>query len=169
MKQDPENYWEQIERLEVLIKGAELKAGLIFSFHSVVLGLFFDRFDEIKAVFFENTLNTVLLGIWILFVVISGFYSIQCFIPRINLKYDKNVFFFGDAVNKFENVKAFTKEFMAVCGDKERLFQQLSEQVHVESRVTNYKFKCVKRSVRYLAISLVAIIPVIVIGLINMG
>ena len=44
---DPNNYWEQLERLEKLIRASELKAGVIFSFHSLVLGLFFDRFEEL--------------------------------------------------------------------------------------------------------------------------
>lgn len=43
MAQDPNNYWEQLERLEKLIRASELKAGVIFSFHSLILGLFVDR------------------------------------------------------------------------------------------------------------------------------
>ncbi len=35
MRQDPNNYWEQLERLEKLIRASELKAGIIFSFHSL--------------------------------------------------------------------------------------------------------------------------------------
>ena len=40
MAHDPNNYWEQLERLEKLIRASELKAGVIFSFHSLILGLF---------------------------------------------------------------------------------------------------------------------------------
>ena len=41
-KQDPNNYWEQLERLEKLIRASELKAGVIFSFHGLILGVFFE-------------------------------------------------------------------------------------------------------------------------------
>ena len=34
MSQDSNNYWEQLERLEKLIRASELKAGVVFSFHS---------------------------------------------------------------------------------------------------------------------------------------
>jgi len=40
IQQDPNNFWEQLERLEKLIRSSELKAGIIFSFHSLILGLF---------------------------------------------------------------------------------------------------------------------------------
>ena len=47
MRQDPNNYWEQLERLEKLIRASELKAGIIFSFHSLILGLFIDRIEPL--------------------------------------------------------------------------------------------------------------------------
>ncbi len=168
MKQDPENYWEQIERLELMIKGAELKAGIIFSFHSLVLGLFFERFDK----FSEDLLNSpsfiFFLIVWLLAVLISIYFAVKCFIPKIDLDYERNVFFFGDTVNRFENVQEYTKKLIEVCGDEKQLFQQLSEQIHVESKITNFKFKQVKKSITSLAISLVAIVPVIICGLLNL-
>ena len=41
MHHDPNNFWEQLERLEKLIRASEMKAGLILSFQSIILGLFF--------------------------------------------------------------------------------------------------------------------------------
>ena len=54
MIHDPNNYWEQLERLEKLIRAAELKAGIIFSFHSLILGLFIDRLDLLQPVISSN-------------------------------------------------------------------------------------------------------------------
>ena len=167
MKQDPVNYWEQFERLERLIKASELKAGLIFSFHGLILGLFFDRLDTFKHIFSESVLFSILVGIWLTVVLISIFFAIKCFIPRMEMKYDKNVFFFGDIVHKFGDVKSFSKEFMNVCGDENLLYQQLSEQIHVESKIIDFKFRCVKRSLGFMAISLVCLTPVLLIGLFN--
>lgn len=33
--QDPNNYWEQLERLEKLIRASELKVGVLFLFHII--------------------------------------------------------------------------------------------------------------------------------------
>ena len=45
---DIQNYWMQIERLDRLIRAAELKAGLIFSYQSLILGVSLEKFSEIK-------------------------------------------------------------------------------------------------------------------------
>ena len=51
VSQDPNNYWEQLERLEKLIRASELKAGVIFSFHSLILGLFADKIEYFQEIF----------------------------------------------------------------------------------------------------------------------
>ncbi|MBT8288355.1 MAG: hypothetical protein HKN00_08955 [Flavobacteriaceae bacterium] len=167
MKQDPVNYWEQFERLERLIKASELKAGLIFSFHGLILGLFFDRVHTFQPILERSNFFAIAVGIWILFVLISIFFAVKCFIPRMELNYDTNVFFFGDAINEFENEKSFSEAFMKVCGDEEQLYEQLSEQIHVESKIINYKFRYVKRSIIFMSLSLMVALPIIILVLVN--
>ena len=36
MSHDTNDYWEQLERLEKLIRASEFKAGVIFSIHSLI-------------------------------------------------------------------------------------------------------------------------------------
>lgn len=167
MKQDSNNYWEQFERLERLIKASELKAGLIFSFHGLILGVFFDRLDAFKHIFSENVIFSILVGVWITVVLISIFFALKCFIPKIEMKYNNNVFFFGDIVHKFGDVKSFSKHFIDVCGDEKRLYEQLSEQIHVESKIIEFKFRCVKLSLNFMAISLIILVPWLIIGFLN--
>ena len=88
---DPNNYWEQLERLEKLIRASELKAGVIFSFHSLVLGLFFDRFEQLEVFLNTSPVFIVLTFLWFTSVVLSVFYCFKCFKPQIELKYKKNV------------------------------------------------------------------------------
>ena len=109
---DPNNYWEQLERLEKLIRASELKAGVIFSFHSLVLGLFFDRFEQLEVFLNSSPVFIVLTFLWFTSVVLSVFYCFKCFKPQIELKYKKNVFFFGDAAKAFGTVEEYTKRFM---------------------------------------------------------
>ncbi|WP_299122985.1 Pycsar system effector family protein [uncultured Winogradskyella sp.] len=158
MAQDPNNYWEQLERLEKLIRASELKAGVIFSFHSLILGLFVDRIERFKDVFMENTVLLVLLICWFIFVAISIFYCFRCFRPFMEMSYDKNVFFFRDAVTKFGSTENYTKELIKTCNSDEELYQLLAEQIHAESKIINEKFRNVQKSILFFAISFLFVI-----------
>ena len=155
---DSNNYWEQLERLEKLIRASELKAGIIFSFHGVILGLFFDRFEEIKEVFFENRIFILLSFLWLVCVLTSIFYCFKCFRPQIESKYDKNVFFFKDAVYAFGGVEEFSKKLISVYGNQREFFKQLSEQIHAESKIINQKFKSVQKAILFFALSFLFIV-----------
>ena len=168
MNHDPNNFWEQLERLEKLIRASELKAGVVFSFHSLILGLFADRLEHFSEIFKGNPILIGLAIFWISSVLISIYFCFKCFRPRIELKYDKNVFFFRNAVDEFGDSKEYSKKLIEVCSDEDQLFKQLSEQIHVESKIIDQKFRSVNKSIRFFAISFVFIILILVISLINL-
>ncbi|MCA0153068.1 Pycsar system effector family protein [Winogradskyella vincentii] len=155
MAQDPNNYWEQLERLEKLIKNSEFKAGVVFSFHSLILGLFIDRLNEFKDILVEDIFLLIVTICWIILVSISVFYCFRCFKPAMEMNYDRNVFFFMDVINRFENVDEFTKEIIKVCGSKDELYQKLAEQIHAESKIIDAKFKNVQKSILFFTISVI--------------
>ena len=162
MAQDPNNYWEQLERLEKLIRASELKAGVIFSFHSLILGLFIDRIESFKEILNGNILLIIFLLCWLVFVLISIIYCFKCFRPQMEMKYNKNVFFFRNAVKNFGDTKAYTKELISVCGSEEELYQMLAEQIHAESKIIDGKFRSVQNSIKYFALSFLFVILIIV-------
>jgi pycsar effector protein len=161
IQQDPNNYWEQLERLEKLIRSSELKAGIIFSFHSLILGLFVDRLDLFKDLFNGSIIFIILVIIWIALVLISIFFSFKCFMPRMELKFKKNVFFFKDAANSFGNIEEFSKKLMEISADEGDLFSQLSHQIFIESKIIDQKFKSVQKSIFYFAMSFILIVLII--------
>jgi hypothetical protein len=167
MRQDPNNYWEQLERLEKLIRASELKAGVIFSFHSLILGLFADRLVYFHEIFKDNIPLIILSILWISSVLISIFYCFKCFRPRIEVKYKKNVFFFRDAVYAFGNIEEYTKKLIEVCGDEEELYWQLGQQIHVECKIIDQKFNSVNKSIKYFGLSFIFVIMILILSLIN--
>lgn len=169
MAQDPNNYWEQLERLEKLIRASELKAGVVFSFHSLVLGLFVDRLDFFKPIFQESNLLVVLVVLWILSVLVSIFYCFVCFMPHMELTYDKNVFFFKDAANAFGNINEYTQKLMEVCETEEELYTHLSHQIHIESKIIDKKFDSVKKSITFFALSFAFVVLIVLIWVIRVG
>lgn len=168
IQQDPNNFWEQLERLEKLIRASELKAGVIFSFHSLILGLFVDRNMHFQEVFKESNVYLILACLWIISVLISIYYCFKCFMPQIEKKYNKNVFFFKDAASAFGNIEEYTSKLMSVCTNQEELFTQLSEQIHVESKIIDKKFDCIQKSLRFFAISFIFIIMMLVFWLLRL-
>lgn len=158
MIHDPNNYWEQLERLEKLIRAAELKAGIIFSFHSLILGLFIDRLDLLQPVFTSSNVLIVLSVLWLIAVLFSVYACFKVFKPQIEVKYDSNVFFFRDAIFAFGNVEEFTKKLMEVCASEEEMFIQLSQQIHIESKIIDQKFKSVHEAIKFFGLSLVFVL-----------
>jgi len=165
--QDPNNYWEQLERLEKLIRASELKAGVIFSFHSFIMGHFLDRLDYFYGLFENDRLFFVVSGLWMVFVVISIYYCFKCFMPRIMSKFPKNVFFFKDAAHSFGSIEDYTKKVIDTCQTNETLFEQLGNQIYIESVIIEKKFSSVHRSIQFFGFSLVFIIILVVIWLIK--
>ncbi len=67
----------------------------------------------------------------------------------------KNIFFFGDVITKFGDINKFSKLFHEISRDEDRLFDQLGQQVYVNSKIAALKFKYVNRALRFLALGLV--------------
>ena len=167
MIQDPNNYWEQLERLEKLIRASELKAGVIFSFHGLILGLFVDRLEQFQPIFESSIVFLILTFLWLACVLCSIFYCFKCFKPQILLKFDKNVFFFRDAVYAFGNIKEYTKKLLEVNANEEELFTHLCQQIHAESIIIDQKFKSVESSIKFFALSVVFVIVIIGLWLVR--
>ena len=167
-RQDPNNYWEQLERLEKLIRASELKAGVIFSFHGLVLGVFFDRLEELQPLFHEGTLFIVLAAFWMISSLISIYFCFKCFKPQITKKYEKNVLFFRDAVYSFGSIEKYTKRLIEIFGEEEDFYSQLGQQIYIESMIIDKKFKNVEYAIKYFALSFIFIIVIVIIWFIHL-
>jgi len=165
MAQDSNNYWEQLERLEKLIRASELKAGVVFSFHSLILGLFADQISFFQSIFKESNIFIILAILWIASVMISIFFCFKCFMPRIESKYDKNVFFFKDASDAFGDMNTYVDKLMDVCDNSNELFTHLGQQIHVESKIIDKKFASVQKSIWFFALSFLIIILMLIFWL----
>ena len=168
MVHDPNNYWEQLERLEKLIRAAELKAGIIFSFHSLIIGLFIDRLDQLQPIFTSSKVRIVLSVLWMISVLLSVYSCFKVFKPQIEVKYDSNVFFFRDAIFAFGTVEEFTKKLMEICSSEEEMFVQLSHQIHIESKIIDQKFKSVHEAIKFFALSLVFVLLSVAVWVITL-
>lgn len=153
-----DHYWGSINYVFSLIKASEIKAGLILSFYGILLNIIYQNIAIVLADEASNILVYILLSGWILCTVISIYYSIRCFIPKIEAEYDHNIFFFGDIISKFGTIREFSQTFYNISLKEEELFDQLGQQIFIISKISAYKFKCVNLAIRFLAFGLFALL-----------
>tara|TARA_R110002051_G_scaffold91370_1_gene160678 strand:- start:21759 stop:22385 length:627 start_codon:yes stop_codon:yes gene_type:complete len=153
-----DHYWGTINYVAGLIKASELKAGLILSFYGIILNFIYQSAAPVMHSVSNAILFYILIGLWFVATVISIFYSVRCFIPKLEGNYSNNVFYFGDVITKFGTIKEFSKKFYDVSINEKEVFEQLGEQIYINSKISAWKFRNVKRSIRFLAISLVLLL-----------
>jgi hypothetical protein len=57
---------------------------------------------------------------------------------------------------------------MEICEDNDKLCEQLSHQIHVESKIIDEKFKAVHNSIKYFGLSFVFILMLIGLWIIRL-
>lgn len=157
-----DHYWGSISYVSSLIKASELKAGLILSFYGILLNFVYQNIGMVLAQFQNNLPIYILLTIWFSCAVISIYYSIRCFMPRIESKYERNIFFFGDVISKFGDIKEFSKTFFSISVDENQLFDQLGQQIFINAKIANLKFRNVQRALKFLAIQFIFLLIIVI-------
>lgn len=149
-----DHYWGSINYVFSLIKASEIKAGLILSFYGILFNFFYQNNSYVLLMAKDYYFFYGLIAIWMGLTMASIYFSIRCFMPRIEAKFDKNMFFFDDVITKYGNIKEFARTFYKISLDEVELFDQLGQQIFINSKIASEKFKFVNRSIRLLALSL---------------
>ncbi|MGB3151579.1 MAG: Pycsar system effector family protein, partial [Maribacter sp.] len=153
-----DHYWGSINYVFSLIKASEIKAGLILSFYGILLNIAYQNIAMVLEDQVSNVFIFVLLGGWMICTIISIYFSVRCFIPKIEAQYDPNIFFFGDIISKFGTIREFSQTFYNISLKEKELFDQLGQQIFIISKISAYKFKCVNLAIRFLAAGLFALL-----------
>lgn len=149
-----DHYWESINYISNLIKASEIKAGFILSFYGILLNLMYQNIQTIDTSNTNKTVVYILLFFWFCCTVSSIYFSVKCFIPRIEGKFDKNILFFNDVITKFGTIDEYSKTFFEISLNEDHIFKHLGHQIYINSKIAASKFKDVNRSIRFLAISI---------------
>ncbi len=157
-----DHYWGSINYVTSLIKASELKAGLILTFYGILLNFIYQSWGMLIQGVSNDLIFYALVGVWFCCTGASIFFSVRCFMPKIEGNYDKNIFFFGDVISKFGNIKEFARTFYTVSLDEDQLFEQLGEQIYIISKIAAWKFRNVKRAIYLLAVGLFLLLVVVV-------
>jgi len=155
-------YIETLKHLTNLNRASEIKAGLILSFYGLLLGVVFQYLTQIVAKVGTDSIFIVLLILWITIIGISIYWSFRCFMPHIEGKFERNVFFFQDAIHNYGDIHAYTKQFNDVASDEEQLYAHLGQQIFIHSKIVSTKIKDVNKSVKFLAYSFIPLMALLI-------
>jgi len=149
-----DHYWGSINYVSSLIRASEIKAGLILSFYGILFNIIYQNLELVMEQATNYPILYVLLILWFIFTAASIYFSIRCFMPHIEAKFNKNIFFFKDVISKYGSIKEFSKTFYHISLNEVELFDQLGQQIFINSKIAAIKFKNVNRSIRLLAVEL---------------
>ena len=161
-----DHYWGSINYIFSLIKASEIKAGLILSFYGIILNFIYQKISDSIISFQDNTVLYVLLFLWFGCTAYSVYCCVRCFMPKIEAKYDKNMFFFRDVITKFGTIHEFSKTFYKVSLNEDELFDQLGQQIYIISKIAAAKFKFVNLALRFLGFGLALLLITVIYYLI---
>ena len=162
-----DHYWGSINYIFSLIKASELKAGLILSFYGIILNFIYQKISDASVGFQDKPVLYVLLFLWFGSTAYSIYCCVRCFMPKIEAKYDKNMFFFRDVITKFGSIHQFSKTFYKVSLNEDELFDQLGQQIYIISKIADTKFKFVNRALRFLGFGLGLLLITVIYYLIS--
>jgi hypothetical protein len=157
-----DHYWGSINHVTGLIRASETKAGLILTFYGILLNLIYQGVGSRVDTNQYGLIGYVLIGLWICTIFISIFFCIRCFMPRIEVNYNDNIFFFGDVISKFGTIQDFSETFYRISLNEEQLFKQMGEHIYIISKISDWKFANVKKAIRFLAMGLVLLFAMVV-------
>ncbi|EAR17145.1 Pycsar system effector family protein [Robiginitalea biformata] len=153
-----EVYWATIGYINGLNRTSEVKAGLIISFYGLLLGVVLEVATSVETGFNASAILIAILAGFTFFVCRSIFYSFRCFLPQIETKFDKNMFFFHDIITHYGDITSFSDRFADLLNDEKNLYGQLGAQIYVNSLIATKKFSDVNKSVRNLVYSFIPMI-----------
>ena len=162
------NYWDYIENYWALInynihhiQHSELKASIILTAYGIFFGLAYDVGHELLVTDSYKLVFYCLVGIFIILAITSMVFSFRTFMPRINKKLKKSVFFFNDIKNHYKSAEEYSKELKKTMLDDEELVSLLSEQAYINGVIAAEKYSNISKAIKFMTYSVFAALATI--------
>jgi len=162
------NYWDLINYNVHHIQHSELKASLILTAYGLVFGLAYDVSGNIPIPENYKYLLYVIITISIGCTLTSIFFAFKTYIPRINQKLKKSVFFFHDINFFYRDVEVYSKELISVMDNEKKLKELLAEQAFINGVIASDKYMNVTKAIKFMIYSFCSLILILIIKFILM-
>ena len=152
MKQE---LWNILNKTTDWVKYSDTKAVLLLTVHGVILTIIYANASSVYNYCFENWYTKILSLLVAMTTLISIIYSFLVVNPRLRNSNPTSLIYFGHIQEKFKNYSTYYQAVKDTFGDDDKLNEQLSEQIHINSIIAWKKFSLYARSMRYFFASLV--------------
>lgn len=157
------NYWDLIDYNVHHIQHSELKASLILTAYGLVFGLAYDVSGSLPIPEKYKYLLYIMGAIFLGFTLTSIFFAFKTYIPRINQKLKKSVFFFHDINFYYKDAKVYSKELISVMEDEKKLKELLAEQAFINGVIASDKYMNVSKAIKFMIYSFCSMILILIL------
>ena len=118
--------------------------------------------EKYKLIFYA------IVSILVVLTLASVTYSFKTYIPRINQKLKKSVFFFHDVNFYYKTPDKYSKELMRVMENEKELKELLAEQAYINGVIASEKYTNVTKAIRYMIYSFCSLVVLLLFELLMM-
>jgi hypothetical protein len=145
----------ELNRTTEWVKFSDRKIGFVLVYYSIIVGHLISNKEYIVT--YIKPLQGLIFwsyGLLLLFTLVSLFVGIfslfKSIFPRLkNITTDNSIFYFGHISNsKFAD---YLKELKSISENDMK--EQVAEQIHINSVIANQKMQNIQRSIRFLFLS----------------
>ena len=109
-----------------------------------------------------------IVSILVVLTLASITHSFKTYIPRINQKLKKSVFFFHDVNFYYKTPDKYSKELMRVMENEKDLKELLAEQAYINGVIASEKYTNVTKAIRYMIYSFCSLVALLLFELLMM-
>ncbi len=146
------NLWKTYETVNSWIKFSDTKAGAIIVINGSAASIIATIIMSAKKCLFDNYPfvigSTLFLGT--IAGIFSAYYAFKALNPDTKPRESDSLIFFRNIAGKFKTSKDYEQKIKKVFNDKDRITNQLSEQIWINSRIARQKYKNVTKALYYL-------------------
>ncbi len=150
-----QDLWNILTKTTDWIKYSDNKAVFLLTVHGVVLTIIYTNAGSVYDFSTTNWL-TLTLTILIAFAsLLSIIYSFLVVNPNLKNSNPNSLIYFGHIQEKFKNYNDYFQSAKIILSDKEKLHEQLSEQIHINSIIAWKKFAFFAKSIRFFFVTII--------------
>ena len=162
------NYWELIDYNVHHIRHSELKASLILTAYGIIFGMAYDVSGELpipeKFTIVFYAIVSILIGL----TLASITFGFKTYIPRINHKLKKSVFFFHDVNFYYKTPDNYSKELIRIMDNENEMKELLAEQAYINGVIASEKYINVTKAIRFMIYSFCTMVVLLLFELLMM-
>jgi hypothetical protein len=167
MDEKTENYWKILETNLDWIRYSDAKATGILTIYGLLVTIAFTNLNRIIELVGDSTLYITIssiAGLTSLLAIVYGFKSMS---PRIVNEEYNSIIFFGSVVKNHTSMEDFRLHSHEVMNSKVGLDDDLARQIYINAKIAQQKFKDVSNSLRFLMVSMAALLAQIISVILN--